>query len=178
VPASLLTVFVKKGVQAKQITGNDYRLVPPNEVLLRLNRDLIDQELAENPFITMAYVLYNTRTRSLQFARAGHPYPLYLPRQGPPQLWQIEGSLLGVFDVQYRLQTHTLQTGDKVLLYTDGMDAAGFDNQPLGLASLLAAAGRFRDLPITDLVDRLSLDLFGLGPQTDDLTIFGMEVVE
>jgi len=178
VPASLLTVFVKKGVKAKEITGNDYRLVPPNEVLERLNRDLIDQALSENPFITIAYVLFNMQDRVLRFSRAGHPYPLYLPREGPPRLWQIEGSLLGVFDIQYRLQTHTLQPGDKVLLYTDGMDAAGFDNQPLGVSSLVAAAGRHRDLAIGDLVDRLALDLFAHGRQTDDLTIFGMEVIE
>jgi sigma-B regulation protein RsbU (phosphoserine phosphatase) len=177
VPASLLTVFVKKGVQAKEINGNDYRLVPPNEVLQRLNRDLIEQALSENPFITMAYFLFNTRERTLQFARAGHPYPLHVPVVGPTQFWQIEGSLLGVFDVRYRSSTHTLQPGDKVLLYTDGIDGAGFDNQPLGLPSLVAAVAQYRDLHIGDLVDRLALSLFAHGPQTDDLTILGMEVV-
>ena len=176
VPASLLTIFVKKGVKAKEISGKDYRLVPPDEVLGRLNRDLIDQALSENPFITIAYVLFNMKERSLQFARAGHPYPLYLPREGPPRLWQVEGSLLGVFDTKYRLQAHALQPGDKVLLYTDGMDAAAFDNQPLGLPSLLAAVGSYRDLTIAELVDRLALELFGQNPQTDDLTIFGMEI--
>src|SRR5207247_649251 len=39
VPASLLTIFVKKGVRTKEISGRDYRLVPPAEVLQRLNRD-------------------------------------------------------------------------------------------------------------------------------------------
>jgi phosphoserine phosphatase RsbU/P len=176
VPASLLTIFVKTSVKAKEITGREYRLVPPNEVLQRLNHDLIDQKLSENPFITMAYALFDMRDATLRFARAGHPYPLYLPRSGPPQLWQIEGSLLGVFDIQYRLQTHTLQVGDKVLLYTDGMDGASLEGKPSGLASLLAAAERHRDLTIQDLVDRLALELFGHGRQTDDLTLLGMEV--
>ena len=176
VPASLLTIFVKKGVVAKEITGQDYRLVPPSEVLERLNRELIDQALSEKPFITMAYVLYNTHARTLQFARAGHPYPLYLPKDGPPQLWKIEGSLLGVFEIQYKLQTHSLQPGDKLILYTDGMDAAAFDSKPLGVPSLLAAAETHRGLPIGELVDRLSLELFGGSRQTDDLTILGMEV--
>src|SRR6202007_1577929 len=36
VPASLLTVFVKRGVRAKEIHGREYRLVPPGEVLGRL----------------------------------------------------------------------------------------------------------------------------------------------
>src|SRR5205823_2044728 len=59
VPASLLTIYVKKGVRPKEVFGTDYRLVPPGEVLNRLNKDLIDQQLSENPFITMAYGLLN-----------------------------------------------------------------------------------------------------------------------
>src|SRR5262249_18056272 len=61
VPASLLAVYVKKGVRAKEITGRDYRLLPPGEVLSRLNRDLVEQALSENPFITMVYALLNFR---------------------------------------------------------------------------------------------------------------------
>ncbi len=177
VPASLLTIFVKTGVKAKEITGKEYRLIPPHEVLQRLNRDLIDQKLSENPFITIAYVLFSMREGVLQFSRAGHPYPLYLPHDGPPQLWQVEGGLLGVFDIQYRLQTHTLRAGDKVILYTDGMDGAAFGTLPMGVSSLLAAAAGHRDFGIQEFVDRLALDLFGQGRQTDDLTILGMEVL-
>ncbi len=101
-----------------------------------------------------------------------------MPKEGPPQLWKIEGSLLGVFEITYRLQSHVLEPGDKLILYTDGMDAAAFDSQPLGVASLLAAADRHRALPIGELVDRLSLDLFGSSRQADDLTILGMELTE
>jgi len=176
VPASLLTIFVKKGVRAKDIVGQSYRLVPPNEVLQRLNKDLIDQALADLPFITMAYFLFNVQDGALQFSRAGHPYPLYLPREGKPELWQIEGSLLGVFQTQYRLQTHYLKPGDKLLLYTDGMDGASFEQHPVGLASLLAAAEHFRALPIERLVERLASDLFTQTRQADDLTVFGMEM--
>ncbi|HMF16620.1 MAG TPA: SpoIIE family protein phosphatase [Gemmataceae bacterium] len=175
VPASLLTIFVKKGVRTKEIFGQQYRLVPPGEVLQRLNRDMIDQALSENPFITMVYVLFN-QDGTLSFARSGHPYPLYIPREGKPVLWQIEGSLLGVFDTKYPVQTHQIQPGDKVLLYTDGMDAASFENSPVGIASLLAAADRYRDLGIDDLVDRLAADLFKEVRQTDDLTILGLEM--
>ena len=113
---------------------------------------------------------------TLQFARAGHPYPLYLPAAGKPILWQLEGSLLGVFDTHYKLQTQQMKPGDKLILHTDGMDAASFEDQPVGLASLLAAADRFRELPIEELVERLASDLFAQTRQTDDLTVFGMEM--
>jgi sigma-B regulation protein RsbU (phosphoserine phosphatase) len=177
VPASLLTIFVKKGVRAKEISGQHYRLVPPGEVLQRLNRDMIEQALSDNPFITMVYVLLNFHEGTLSFARSGHPYPLYLPREGPPRLWEIQGSLLGVFESDYPEQAHKLGPGDKVLLYTDGMDAASFADQPVGLASLVAAADKFRELPIADLVPRLAGELFRQTTQADDLTLMGFEML-
>ncbi|MCC6419684.1 MAG: SpoIIE family protein phosphatase [Gemmataceae bacterium] len=177
VPASLLTIFVKKGVRAKEIFGQQYRLVPPGEVLQRLNRDLIEQRLSETPFITMVYALYNFHDRTFQFARSGHPYPVYLPHDGAPVQWQIEGSLLGVFDTSYPVRSHPLRPGDKVLIYTDGMDAAAFDERPVGTASLLAAAAHHRALPVHELVPRLAQELFAQTRQVDDLTVFGLEVL-
>ncbi len=176
VPASLLTIFVKKGIRAKEISGHTYRLTPPNEVVARLNRDLVAQQIPDLPFITMIYVLFNCQDGTLQFAHAGHPHPLYVPAQGKPILWQIEGSLLGVFDTKYRLQSRQMNPGDKLILYTDGMDAASFQQHPVGLASLLAGAEAFRALPIEELVERLASDLFAQTRQSDDLTVFGMEI--
>lgn len=178
VPASLLTIFVKKGVRAKEINGQSYRLVPPPEVLHKLNADLVAQQIPDLPFITMIYALFNHEDGVLKFSRAGHPYPLFIPSDGKPTLWQIEGSLLGVFETKFRMQTHEMKAGDKLILYTDGMDGASFEQHAVGLASLLAAAEHFRALPIEDLVERLSSDLFAQTRQNDDLTVLGMEVTD
>jgi serine phosphatase RsbU (regulator of sigma subunit) len=126
----------------------------------------------------MVYALFNHRDGTLQFARAGHPPPLYLPRDGPPQLWQIEGSLMGVFDTAYRVQTQQLHPGDKLLLYSDGIDAARYEDQPAGYDSLLACAERHRALPVPELVERLAHELFRESGQPDDLTILGLEMGE
>ena len=72
VPASLLTIFVKKGVKTKEVFGSQYRLMPPDEVLDRLNRDLIDQQLSEHPFITMVYALFNHQ-EGTRAVRPGRP---------------------------------------------------------------------------------------------------------
>jgi sigma-B regulation protein RsbU (phosphoserine phosphatase) len=176
VPASLLTIFVKTSVRAKEVTGNRYRLISPDEVLGRLNRDLIQQQLSDTPFITMVYVLYNHRERTLSFSRSGHPYPLYIPKDGEPELWSSEGSLLGVFETRYALRTHQLKPGDKVLLYTDGIDAARYDCRANGLQSLLAYAGDCRHVPIEELIRQLPLEIFKTTRPTDDLTVVGLEV--
>jgi sigma-B regulation protein RsbU (phosphoserine phosphatase) len=175
VPASLLTIFVKKGVRAKEVFGSQYRLVPPDEVLYRLNRDLIEQELSERPFITMVYGLFNHRDGTLQFARAGHPYPVYVPQEGEPSEWHQEGLLLGVADAKFPTVTHRLAKGDKLLVYTDGVDTARYGDHPPGRPSLMACAAACRDLPVQEFVTRLARELFGADSQPDDLTLFALE---
>jgi sigma-B regulation protein RsbU (phosphoserine phosphatase) len=178
VPASLLTIFVKKGVRAKEVAGQSYRLVPPGEVLGRLNHDLVEQAMPDHPFITMVYVLYNHREQSLTFARAGHPYPLHVPRDGEPRLWQVEGSLLGVFDTTFPVQSRQLRPGDKVIVYSDGIDGASFEGRAAGTESLLACAARHRALPIGEFVEALARDLFGKESKPDDLTLLGIEATD
>jgi phosphoserine phosphatase RsbU/P len=176
VPASLLTIYVKKGVRPKEVFDSSYRLVPPGEVLGRLNKDLIEQQLSESPFITMAYGLLNHGDGTLRLARAGHPYPLFIPCDGEPVLWQQEGFLLGITAAAYQEMTHRLRPGDKLLVYTDGVDTARFEGRPPGTESLLACAARHRELPVRPFVERLARDLFGAEAQPDDLTLFGIEI--
>ncbi len=177
-PASLLTIFLKKAIRTKEISGQEYRLIPPNEVLQHLNREMIDQAVAENPFITMVYALFNRRDCTLSFARAGHPHPLYVPRSGKPELWQVHGTLLGVFDTQFTLQTHHLQPGDKLLLHTDGLETSGPGGNPPTTNRLLESALRYQQLPIQAFVEQLSRDLFEQTGQPDDFTLLGLELGE
>jgi sigma-B regulation protein RsbU (phosphoserine phosphatase) len=177
VPASLLTIFLKKAVRTKEISGHEYRLLTPDQVLQHVNREMIEQALSEVPFITMVYGLYDRRNGALSFARAGHPHPLYVPRRGEPELWQVHGTLLGVFDTEFTVQIHTLRPGDKVLLYTDGLDAAGEEPGPSGTARLMAAAARHQDLPVQEFVEQLARELFEQIHQPDDFTLLGLEVV-
>jgi len=177
VPASLLTIFVKKGVKAKEVIGRDYRLVPPEEVLQRLNEELLDQDLSEHPFITMTYALYNHSDGAFRFARAGHPYPLYVPQTGEPIFWRQEGLLLGVTKTTFPARSYPLNPGDKVLLYSDGIDGGRFEDHSPGANSLLACANRHRHLPIQLFLDGLARDLFTASEQFDDVTLLGLEVL-
>jgi CheY-like chemotaxis protein len=172
VPASLLTVFLKKAVQPKEVNGSTYRLVPPDEVLSRLNRDLIAQGLADLPFITMVYGLLNCRTGALQFARAAHPHPIFLPSVGEPEQWQTPGTLLGIFEAEYPQSERTIRAGDKLLLFTDGLTETGPDAKPV-----IAAALNHRGLPIQTLVERVSEAVLAATSQPDDFTLLGLEML-
>jgi sigma-B regulation protein RsbU (phosphoserine phosphatase) len=174
VPASLLTVFLKKSVQLKEIADSHYRLLPPNEVLSRLNRDLIAQGLAELPFITMVYGLLDCRDGALQFARAAHPYPLYLPHDGPPVQWQTPGTLIGIFEAEYPPEQRVLRPGDKLLVYTDGLPKEDAVVGPP--APLMRAVAAHRELPIAVCVERITGDLLAGKSLIDDFTLLGVEV--
>jgi sigma-B regulation protein RsbU (phosphoserine phosphatase) len=178
VPASLLTIFLKRGVRGKDITGKQYRLVPPPEVLGRLNRDLMEQRLPEVPFITMLYCLFNFRDGTLRFARAGHPHPLFVPHSGEIKLWPGNGGLLGVFATEFHERTERLQPGDKLILYTDGLDTAQAEGPGKVAAALSACADKHRALPIDEYVARLTHDLLGQVRQADDFTLLGLEMTK
>lgn len=173
VPASLLTIYLKQAVRGKEIHARGYRLVPPAEVLGQLNRDLIAQNLADSRFITMVYGLLDTRDGTLDFARAGHPYPLLIPAAGEPRLLRADGSLLGVFETEFTGQTCRLEPGDKILLYTDGVDAAA-STDTTSFGHLLKLAAAHRHLPIRDFVEESTRCL--LPAAADDLTLLGVEI--
>ncbi len=174
VPASsLLSIFVKKSLRAKEITGRSYRLIPPNEVLSALNRDLVSLGMPEPPFITMLYIQVNCRDGTVTFSRASHPSPLYVPANGPLEYWPATGALLGVFDAEFPVQSRQLQAGDKLILYSDGVNPA--ENAAAGNDLLSETVAKYRDQPLTALVDQASRDLLEQSRNTEDFTILGLE---
>jgi sigma-B regulation protein RsbU (phosphoserine phosphatase) len=174
VPAGLLTAFLKQSMCFKEIVGTQYRLISPDEMLQRLNRDLVDQALAETPFITMVYAVLNFHDRSVAFARAGHPHPVYVPFDGPPHSWPSPGSLLGVFDTSFPIQRQKLRPGDKLLLFTDGLGLQ--EGSPDATPELLASVERHRTLPAQEFVDQLHTDLFATATHPDDFTLLAAEL--
>jgi sigma-B regulation protein RsbU (phosphoserine phosphatase) len=174
--AGLLTSFLKHGLRTKAIEGSHYRIVPPDLALQRLNREMLDQALTEDLFISLVYLLLDCRDGTVRFARAGQPHPLYLPSEGDPRLWQAPGSLLGIFETHFPTQTYQLHPRDKVLLYSDGLGAPRTLEVESGEGqALLASASRHRALPIDALIDQLYRELCPPAGE-DDFTLLGLEM--
>src|SRR5262245_37319196 len=100
------------------------QLGSPAEILARLN----DELAAQNPrgmFVTMACL--DVRGGTVTCANAGHDATLLVKPAGPAQpVFVSSGTVLGLFPgAQYQNETLTLQEGDSLILYTDGVtDAA------------------------------------------------------
>ena len=124
VPAALLTVYVKKALWTKDIKGKSYRIVGPAEALAKLNGDLIADHLSDAHFITMCYAIFNTRTSELVWCNGGHPPIILLDESGDMTLLTEGGPLLGVFEDEYGEGRTTLAPGQKILMYSDGVEYA------------------------------------------------------
>ena len=92
--------------------------------LTALNRNLAPR-FPIGRFITAFYALLDGDTGALQYANAGHNYPLVLRQTGDVE-WVREGALvLGLCDgIQYENHRLTLNPGDLLVLYSDGVTEA------------------------------------------------------
>ena len=182
VPAALLTMFVKQALQTKDIIeGGGYRLLDPSEAMRRLNGRLIDQNLSHATFATALYGTIDVDSLTLTVSRAGHPAPIVLRADGSAEALEPEGSLLGIFpDEAYESRAVQLRPGDRVIIYTDGVEVAfwgtaGVDTERwhhelMGYRSL--RAGQL----LAEFSDRIDREAGSLAPK-DDLTIIVAEVI-
>lgn len=179
-PAALLTMFLKQAMVTKRIDGHSYQLPDPAETLAILNREFVAQKLSDFQFATCCYVLMNTRTLEIRVANAGHPYLLRIDTEGRIEELTANGALLGIFeDHEYESETYRLRPGDKLMLYSDGIEAIfdnNHDNEPIQFKDNFAD---YTHLPIEQMCTRIgeSIEVTeGSLHQQDDITIVGVEI--
>jgi serine phosphatase RsbU (regulator of sigma subunit) len=180
-PAALLTMFIKRGLQTKRIEGNSYQIIPPHTALAQLNADLCEQNLTSCQFCTAAYCVLDVPSLTLSYARAGHPEPIVVHADGSASALASDGPLLGVFpDAQFALATAKLSPGDRVILYSDGAEESlgGARRSREKLMEVLATQWRRPRgemlLYLTGLID----DGRQRNQGADDITIIVMDVLE
>lgn len=129
-PAALLTMFMRNAILTKRILSHGYELVPPSETIAALNASLRSQNLNHASFATAIFARINCETGELSFAKGGHPNPIRLRADGSIEELTSEGSLLGVFDEpDWKDAQSTLQRGDRLFFYSDGIEVAFCDGE-------------------------------------------------
>jgi sigma-B regulation protein RsbU (phosphoserine phosphatase) len=179
-PAALLTMFIKHALITKEISGNQYRLLAPSESLSRLNMELIGQNLSQAAFATALYGIIDTTTLEVTLARAGHPAPLILRAGGALETIDCDGPLLGIFpDEPFTASTAQLAPGDRLLLYTDGIEVAFCEDQVVDSQRWREELMARMELPTAELLGafaaRIDNESGSLAPK-DDLTVIVLEV--
>ena len=180
-----------KGIPAALITGmcrTMMRGASPScrsaaEALRRVNRQLYP-DIKEDMFVSMLYVILDTRSGDITMARAGHDPPLLYRAAGrevapllPPGM--AAGVDSGdVFDRVVSDETVTLARGDGILLYTDGAtEALDRHDAEFGVARLTQAvqanAPKGAEATVRNIADELR-EFAGETPQYDDITLISI----
>ena len=147
----------------------------PAAVLMEVNQTVLRQT-SSGIFVSVFLAVLDTKKQTLQYANAGHNPPLVRRASGTIESLTKTGAVLGVFE-ELRLSETTiaLESGDAVVLYTDGVTEAWHPhlrNEDYGsnrLTAAIAAAPR----KAGELLAHVEADLntFTEGaPQQDDVT--------
>jgi sigma-B regulation protein RsbU (phosphoserine phosphatase) len=179
-PAALLTMFIKNGLTTKQITEEGYRLLEPGEALGKLNRAMIDQNLSGATFATAFYGTIDAQTLMCKFARAGHPLPTLLRKDGTVSSIESDGGLLGIFPEEVYAEGQVLlRAGDRLFICSDGIEVCFVDEKSTDnhewRRQLQARAHLPTEQIVTEISEALDKDTGSLAPK-DDVSMVVIEI--
>ena len=150
----------------------------PAQALEELNALMSAQGRPEE-FVSLVAAVFDTAAGTLRYASAGHP-PGWLWNEGEVRALRATGPLLTLDpNATYTSREVTLDAGDLLLLYTDGLAEARSGEQLFGEDRIAGVLRRDPGQDTTVLCKSL-LDAahdFSGGPLTDDLAILAIRRV-
>lgn len=135
-------------------------------------------------FVTLFFASLNRKDRSLVYANAGHNPPLLFRAAARSiETMEIIGVALGMgAEMEYEQRQLTLESGDILLLYTDGVVEAMNDKEDLfGQNRLRSSLTAAKELSAQGILDNILRDLrqFTEGAeQSDDITAIVIKTEE
>jgi sigma-B regulation protein RsbU (phosphoserine phosphatase) len=118
----------------------------PQPVFENVNQRLM-MHLGGSHFLTCFYAVLDPKSGSLIYCNAGHPPPLHL-KKGKGKIDKLDrtGPPLGVLEqIEWGVGNFTLQSGETLILYTDGVtDSCNTEGVFYGTERLFALADRQR----------------------------------
>ena len=151
----------------------------PAEMLRQMNQLACERRI-EGRFMTLCFATWQKGRRKLRIANAGQSQPL-LWKGGRCDKVKLEGFPLGIYDdISYDEWSVTLDPGDILVLYSDGLtEAAGPDGQFYGSGRLCKAVSEHAQNAAAELADFILSDIewFTKGaPLADDRALLILKV--
>ncbi len=132
-------------------------------------------------FVTLFYAMLDPVSGVFTYVNAGHNPPLVC-RVGEAELHELRptGMALGILDdFPFEQRTLELQSGDSILLYTDGVpDASNEAHEQFGMDRLRHKCLEHRTAPVSGMVAALEgsiAELTGGATQFDDIAILAVK---
>ncbi len=191
VPAALLSVTLNRDLTPRKDNTclvTEPTDVPPgiaatNPVSLadKLNR-IYPMNHETRQYFTVIYGLLDITAQQFRFVGAGHPGPVHMSA-ADSAIREISGFPIGIVDeAGYTEHIIQLESGDRMMLYSDGIiEERNAEGEMFGKDRLVNAFGNARDLPLSESVQQV-IDQVKTwcqpGRTTDDLTLLALEIGE
>ena len=175
IPAAMFMMTAKTIIKDLAERG-----IPVNEILTLANEKLCENN-ESGMFVTAWMGILDINSGKLQYSNAGHNPPVIKRANGTIEYLKSRAGfvLAGMEGVRYRVNELTLERGDRIFLYTDGVtEATDSNNQLYGEDRLLKFMTDNVGLDGTALLPSLKFDIdefVGDAPQFDDITMLVLD---
>jgi phosphoserine phosphatase RsbU/P len=188
IPAAMLSVTLSKVLTtrpeassplvAPTQSGSAYDIRPPHEALSEMNDRFQDQD---DMYFTMVYGVLDKDSGCLRLAQAGHPAPILLRRNGPPEPLGDGGFPLGMLpDRSYDALEYHVEKGDRLFLCSDGvLECTNSAGEEFGQHRLMEVLNKHRQSSLETLLHSLQSTMHqwaGATEFADDVTLLALEL--
>ena len=148
----------------------------PASAIARANQ-LIVADARAGLFVTLFYVVLHPGSGDITYVNAGHVPPLWVKSAvGRVEEVRVPGMALGILaEAEFEQHQASLEPGDSLILYTDGITEASNERQQMfGRQRLADTVRQFRHESTEALlrrVDEAVAEHVGDTPQSDDFTL-------
>lgn len=175
ISAAILMANLQALLRTLAETGN-----PPSEVCGKLNRHL-HQVTDANKFATFFYGEWNTTEHRLKYVNAGHNTPILLGSMSGTQLAD-GGFPLGMFEcAEFQTGEVMLQSGDVLVLYSDGItEATSSAGEEFGEERLQAQIEKNAGKPLSEIQAAIleAVRSWAGDEPDDDMTLLMVRAIE
>jgi serine phosphatase RsbU (regulator of sigma subunit) len=173
---------VGKGISAALLMANlqaSFRAfaseaVSPGVLVGKLN-EVLSNNIAPDKFVTFCYCTIDTRNNRFTYASAGHCPPILFHKSGEAVPLKEGGTPLGIFpERKYEDGGLAMESGDRLVLYTDGLtEAMNSDEEEFGERRLVDLGSQKIALGAAELVAAIKKEVvsFCNGSFQDDFTL-------
>jgi serine phosphatase RsbU (regulator of sigma subunit) len=146
--------------------------------LLTTNRYIATTHAGSSMFASVFFALLDTESGILHYVNAGHESPIIFRQNGETELLDVTGGVIGLFPTaQYAVETVTLNKGDLVFTYTDGVnEAKNPEGEQFGESRIMKITDPQHNSPdnfLSSILDAIN-EFRGAARQSDDITMLAL----
>ena len=177
IPAALFMVNAKTSIKNRTLNGGN---LSPSQVLYDVNNQLCEGNDAEL-FVTVWLGILEISTGKVVEANAGHEHPAVRKAGGEFELVKYKHSpaVATLPGLKFRENEFTLDPGDSLFIYTDGVTEATNSEDKLfktdGLLRVLNSEPDADARRMCEIVAEGIDEFVGDAPQFDDITMLGFK---